>query len=304
MRVRLGINNCFALKRWPAAREWASVVRDDLGLGLVELSLDLLEGFDDPRARPRVVEATRTALTDNGLTAQSTFTGLGAYSLNLLMHPNAERREAAQRWFERVIDVSAELRVRATGGHIGSMSVPEWSDRALRAQRWAGLKTYLSALAARARDAGLDHLMVENMVAVREPATIAQVEDLLDPGDAGHVPVRLCLDVGHQVVPGTSGPDRDPYAWLARFGADAAEVQLQQSDAAADHHWPFTPEHNAVGRIDPARVLETLANAGASEVLLMLEIIPGFEEEDGRVIGELQTSVKLWRDAIAARNDV
>ncbi len=188
MRVRLGINNCFALKRWPAAREWASVVRNDLGLGLVELSLDLLEGFDDPTARPRVVEATRTALADHGLTAQATFTGLGAYSLNLLMHPNAERREAAQRWFERVIDISAELRVRATGGHIGSMSVPEWSDRALRAQRWAGLKTYLSALAARARDAGLEHLMVENMVAVREPATIAQVEDLLDPGDAGHVP--------------------------------------------------------------------------------------------------------------------
>ena len=46
MKVNLGINTCFALKRWPRPADWASVVRNDLGLDLVELSLDLVEGIE------------------------------------------------------------------------------------------------------------------------------------------------------------------------------------------------------------------------------------------------------------------
>ncbi len=41
MRARLGINNCFAVKRWPQPADWAAIVRDELGLDTVELSLDL-----------------------------------------------------------------------------------------------------------------------------------------------------------------------------------------------------------------------------------------------------------------------
>jgi hypothetical protein len=36
-------------------------------------------------------------------------------------------------------------------------------------------------------------------------------------------------------------------------------VQLQQSGGLGNHHWPFTPERNATGRVDPGRVLDTLA---------------------------------------------
>jgi D-erythrulose 1-phosphate 3-epimerase len=103
---------------------------------------------------------------------------------------------------------------------------------------------------------------------------MAQVESLLTRVIGIGVPIALCLDIGHQCVPGTSGDERDPYAWLERFGRRAPVVQLQQSDAAADHHWPFTPERNALGRIDPDRVLASLAASGAENVALVLEIIP------------------------------
>jgi sugar phosphate isomerase/epimerase len=102
-------------------------------------------------------------------------------------------------------------------------------------------------------------------------------------------------------VPGTTGPDRDPYAWLAHFGGRLAEVQLQQSDGLADHHWPFTPEHNESGRIDPGRVLDTLAAAGADDVLLVLEVIPAGEEDDEQVIAGLRSSAELWRAAMKER---
>jgi sugar phosphate isomerase/epimerase len=301
MKVNLGINTCFALKRWPRPADWASVVRNDLGLDLVELSLDLVEGIETFAGGRDAVERHRAALDANGLRVHATFTGLSAYSLDLLMHPDQGRREAALLWYRSIIDLTAALGARATGGHVGAMSVPDWSDPERRAQRWDGLKHDLKVISGYASSVGLDYLLVENLVAVREPSTMAQIEDLLTDGDADHVPWRLCLDVGHQCVPGTVGAERDPYAWLQRFGSRLAEVQLQQSDGIADHHWAFTAEHNAAGLIDPAKVLDTLETAGAGTVDLIFEIIPGFEDQDDRVITDLLASVDLWRDAIHAR---
>jgi hypothetical protein len=179
------------------------------------------------------------------------------------------------------------------------MSVADWGDAGRRAGRWAELRDSLSGIAAAARSAGLEYLLVENLASQREPSTIAGIETLLTEGDAGHVPIRLCLDVGHQCVPGTSGDDRDPYAWLARFGGRLGEVQLQQSDGAGDHHWPFTPERNEGGLIEPRRVLDTLAGAGASDVLLVLEVIPAFEQDDAGVLADLRASVEVWQAALA-----
>src|SRR5207249_4517723 len=121
---------------------------------------------------------------------------------------------------------------------------------------WIGLQESLSKLAAEAREAGLEYLMVENLAAAREPSTMAMIGELLTDGDDRHVPIRLCLDVGHMCVAGTNGPDRDPYAWLRELGPSAPVVQLQQSDAEGDHHWPFTDRYNALGRIDADRVID------------------------------------------------
>jgi D-erythrulose 1-phosphate 3-epimerase len=301
MKVQLGINTCFALKRWPRPVDWASVVRNDLGLDLVELSLDLMEGTDTFAGRRRAIERTRAALDANGLRSHATFTGLTAYSLDLLMHPDPARRDAALGWYLEVVNLTAALGASATGGHVGAMSVPDWADPERRAERWDGLKRDLATIARHARNAGLEYLLVENLVAVREPSTMVQIEDLLTDGAADSVPWRLCLDVGHQCVPGTTGAERDPYAWLERFASRLVEVQLQQSDGIADHHWAFTAEHNSTGIIDPARVLETLAGAGAGDVDLIFEIIPGWEDPDERVIDDLVYSIDLWRAAIRAR---
>ncbi|HLY14642.1 MAG TPA: sugar phosphate isomerase/epimerase [Candidatus Limnocylindrales bacterium] len=300
MNVRLGINTCFAVKRWPRPADWARVVRDDLGLDLVELSLDLLEGFETPEGLQRVAAENRAAIDEAGLRAVGTFTGLIGYSRNLLLHPDPAARAAALGWYESVIDLTAELGLAGTGGHVGALSAPDWLDPAARAARWADLKTSLASLSARARASGLEHFLVENLVPVREPSTMAQVADLLTPGDAGHVPVGVCVDLGHMCVDGQTGLERDPYAWLARFGAELLEVQLQQSDAEGDHHWAFTPERNRQGRIEAGRVLDTLDAAGARDVTLILEMIPGFEERDDQLRADLAASAAYWRAAIDA----
>ena len=306
LRARLGINNCFAVKRWPEPADWAPIVAD-LGLDTVELSLDLLAGPETltspgTRAgRSRMAERTRAALDRYGLRAGTVFTGLAAYSLNLLMHPDPGYRAVARRWYRDVIDLTAALGATAVGGHVGALSVPDGADPARRAERWAGLREHLAELAAHADQAGLDHLLVENLVTEREPSTMALIEDLCSERAPARAPVQLCLDLGHPFASGATGPDADPYAWLKHFGARVPEVQLQQTDGLGDRHWPFTAEHNTGGRIDPGLVLDTLAGAGATDVLLILEVIPAFEADDAQVIDDLRASVQVWDRALSDR---
>jgi D-erythrulose 1-phosphate 3-epimerase len=295
---RLGINTCFAVKRWPRPEEWAHIAVGELGLDLVQHSLDLVDLDAGDSALAAQAADVRGACAAAGLEVTSTFTGLIAYSTSLLLHPDAAARRHARDWYERVIEFSALAGARRAGGHVGSLSAADHEDPARRAALEAELAGTLRGLASTARAAGLDGLLVENMACAREPATIADIERLLEAGDEARVPIELCLDVGHQCVPGTSGDDRDPYTWLHRLGGRAPIVHLQQSDAAGDHHWPFTPEFNAQGRIDAARVLEAIEASGAREVELILEVIPPFEQDDGRVLADLSASVAHWRDAL------
>jgi sugar phosphate isomerase/epimerase len=297
---RLGINTCFAVKRWPQPERWARLVRDELGLNLVQHTLDLVDLDTTPGDIAGQADWLRAACAAGGLTLHSTFTGLAAYSSNLLLHPDQAARQRDRNWYRKVISFSAAVGVSSTGGHVGAYSVDDYEHPVRRRKLWDELTESLEELAGYAREMGLSCFMAENLAAAREPSTMKQLASLLTDGDAKHVPVRLCLDVGHQCVPGSSGRDRDPYAWLERLGASAAVVQLQQSDGRADHHWPFTPRTSITGIIEAERVLAALDRSGASEVTLILEIIPPFEQDDAQAMADLRESVRYWRDGLAA----
>jgi D-erythrulose 1-phosphate 3-epimerase len=296
---RLGINTCFAVKRWPRPSDWAPVVRDELGLELIQHCMDLVDLEAGRADLERQAVAVRDCCAAAGLTLHSTFTGLAAYSANLLLHPDSGRRVRARELLKLMIDFTAAAGAQSFGGHVGAYSVADWRDPGRRDELWRGLRADLDLLAAHARDAGLTSLMVENLASAREPATIGAVRALLTPGDEGRVPVVACLDVGHQCVPGSSGDDADPYAWLERLGAFAPVVQLQQSDAGADHHWPFTPQTNKIGRVRADLVLRALQASGATKVALILEVIHPFEADDDQVVDDLRASVHYWRRALA-----
>jgi sugar phosphate isomerase/epimerase len=299
---RLGINTCFAVKRWPRPEDWAAVVRNDLGLDLVELSADLFEEMDVPNERSLAIARTRAALADQGLTAETTFTGLNAFGSNLLMHPEPKRRAAGVAWYRNLVDVTAELGAIATGGHVGTMSVADWSAPDRREARMADLQAGLADIASHARRAGLEFLMLENLPSPREPSSFAWIEDLLADGDETHVPWRLCFDVGHTCTPGVTDEELDPYAWPVRFAGRIKEVQLQQTDGQGDHHWQFSAARNRAGVIDAAKLLKTLEATTVGDVRLILEIIPPGEQSDDEVLAELSESVDYWRQAIDAHS--
>ena len=59
MHVRLGINTCFAVKRWPRPEDWVPVVRDRLGLRLVQHSFDLVPAGSSPADAGAIGELRR-----------------------------------------------------------------------------------------------------------------------------------------------------------------------------------------------------------------------------------------------------
>ncbi|MEM0153776.1 MAG: hypothetical protein QXP12_06615, partial [Ignisphaera sp.] len=86
-KIRFGLNLSWAVKRWPMPEDWSEIVAR-LDVKYVQFSFDLL----DPRALSHVVEHMAGLLVDAvrkyGITVHSTFTGLGAYSFNMLSHPD------------------------------------------------------------------------------------------------------------------------------------------------------------------------------------------------------------------------
>jgi D-erythrulose 1-phosphate 3-epimerase len=273
VRLELGINNCFAVKRWPQADEWAELIVGELGLGIVQHSLDLsiLGGMDGDEAGQ-----IRRACDGAGLHVDSVFTGLSAYSSNMLLDPAAGVRDQGEQYWRQAILFAAALDAGAVGGHVGSLSRRDADDPDRRRALWSELTDRLGRLSELARERGVDTLLVENMACDREPCRMSEVASLLAPGDATRARIALCLDVGHQCVPSVVGDDNDPYAWLTAF----------------------TAEYNARGRIQAARVLEALDSSGPSAVTLMLEIIPPFEADDGKVLDELRESVDYWKQAL------
>jgi sugar phosphate isomerase/epimerase len=293
----LGINTSFAVKRWPEPERWASLV-EGLGVNLVQHTFDLAD-LDGPT---EYIEAqagsVRDACRSRGLRLHSTFTGLAAYSSNLLLHPDQLVRERAEDWYRRAIDFSAWAGAASTGGHLGAFSISDWQDQTRRESLTRDLERSLMRLTEHAKRQGLRSLLVENMAAAREPSTMEWMTTLIGPGDEDSVPVTLCLDVGHQCVPGSEGAERDPYEWLRRLGSVAEVIHLQQTDENADHHWAFTEETAALGRIRADDVMAALIASGVREVALVLEVVPAFEADDDTVMRDIRTSIDYWRQAI------
>ena len=301
VRVRLGVTTTFAVKRWPRPADWAPIVRDRLGLRLVQHTIDLVEPALGTGTVFSRSGAVRKATADHGLEIHSTVTGRSAGTRCLLLHPDLEARTEARVYFHRLISFTEHIGGIATGGHLGAFSSSDARDPDRRQARWADLTAALTGLAIDGRRSGLEYIVVENRPSARETSDMAEIRDLLRDGDMLHAPIRLCMDLGHMCVAGASDEDRDPYAWLRAFAPVAPIVQVQQSDAEGDRHWPFTPARNAVGRIDADRVLDALGEGGAEDVTLMLEVSPGDEQDDNGVVEDLVVSIAYWREALAHR---
>lgn len=299
VKIHLGFNNCWAVKRWPLPEEWAEICRK-MDVEYVQFSFDLLDPKTSEPALSNMIRRIKDATSKYGVKIHSTFTGLAAYSMNLLTHPDVGMRADALDWYGRAIEVTSLMGVYATGGHIAAQSYNDFRSPERRKFIESVLIDSVKYLASYAKSMGLKMLLWEPMPVLREPpATIEDAKRILKMvNDIEAVPVKLAIDLGHQCTVHASGKDTDPYSWLRELGAFSPVIHVQQTDGKGDRHWPFTEKYNKIGIIDPRKVIEAVEDSGATETYFMLEYIPPFEEDDDMVLENLRESLKYLKDFI------
>ena len=168
--MNLGINLGFALKRWPEPERWASIVRDDLGLDLVQFTFDLLDPWWPQRAPGTMAGRVRQAAEAFDLTIHSAQLGLAWYTYNGFLHPDPPDDSGA-----RVVAAGGRNRGgdrgAGVGGPLGALSVDEAADPARSSAAYAALLDDVIAASEAAAAAGLEALLVEpTPAAARDPA--------------------------------------------------------------------------------------------------------------------------------------
>lgn len=118
--MNFGINLSFAVKRWVESPVWAQLVRETLGLELVQFTYDLLDPCRPAASRRPMASEVRRAANDWGLQIESAFSGLANYCFDGLLHPDAAGRGASVEWWKRAFDVAAEVGAKASGGPLAS----------------------------------------------------------------------------------------------------------------------------------------------------------------------------------------
>lgn len=293
--IVLGINNAFAMRNWPEPEAWARIIAEDLGLREVQFSFDLLDPTLPEPGRSATCAAVTEAVRAHGLSLRTTFTGLVIYAQSHLAHPDPMMRERAWDWYVRALEVSRLLGAEACGGHVGVMSVRDYADPGRRALVRAYLIEAVRRLTHAAKAMGQEYFLWELMPAPREtPHTPQEAREILAEVNAGAaVPVRLCFDLGHCMVT-ESGDPGDPYAWLEDLLPWSPVIHLQQTDGKADRHWPFSPEFNTVGIIDPRQVVDIVRGSPLDRVSLLFELAHPFDAPEQRIIDAHRWSVEAW----------
>jgi len=165
----LGFNNCFAVKRWPLPVDWAEVCAKELEVDLVQFSFDILDPTMSEPALAEMISQTVDALHETGLTIHSTFTGLAAYSRNLLTHPNPGMRADAIRWYAGAMEMTRKMGAKITGGHLAALSRRDYADVERRKNMMTILVENLWHLSSLAAHESLNILLWEPMPLLREP---------------------------------------------------------------------------------------------------------------------------------------
>lgn len=199
-KISLGIDNCFACKRWTQPDTWMEIIRD-FGISLVEVSADtecdpLYLGPDYMKAWVfKVLEAS----SKTGVQVVNFYSGHGTYSTTGLTHT-----EQSARIFFRDHWLKAQMQTAAifnAGMGFFAHGIDETVLQSPQKYR-AALDTLaedLGGLAVFAQEIGLKALSLEQMYTPHQPPwTIEGARKLIEGIFEKHAaPLYLTLDLGH-----------------------------------------------------------------------------------------------------------
>ncbi|MCL5985556.1 MAG: sugar phosphate isomerase/epimerase [Actinobacteria bacterium] len=287
----------------PETERWLEVVTDVLGLDLIEFNSDILDPlFNAPQEYIEVAKEIRIATQEAGVRIHNYFTGEITHYVNFLTHPDPRLRGGGIRWAKGAIDIASIIGARAIGSNFNNIPFYVRENEKSFEATLDYLISALASLTEYSREKGLDMLLWEQMYAPSEvPYTINQAKDLFAMvNEISSLPVRMVIDFGHACARDFEHTDDDlnPYRWIEECGSLAEVIHLQQTDGVGSRHWPFTPEYNRRGIIDPEKFLDVIEKSGASELYLIFEIFFSLNTPESKIFREMEDSVKFWRKYI------
>ena len=289
----VGVNLCFAIKRWPEPEEWARIAADELGVSSVQFTMDLIDPWWPESDRAAMAARVREAAGRRGIAIHSVQIGLAGYTYNGLLHPDETARRIAEEWWRRSIDLAAELGAGAAGGPIGALSVADAASPERRKALYAEVVGRLGGLADHAKRSGLEALLVEPTPLPREiPSTIDEAKRLVADTSGGAVPLRFVIDVGHALYRPLYGEDASLVPWLTELRDHIGVLHLQNHDYRADAHWGWP---DARGSYDPAGFHREVREAGLDHLPVFIEVFSPFEQADDEIVPLIRSSLAACR---------
>jgi D-erythrulose 1-phosphate 3-epimerase len=292
--MEFGVNLSFAPKRWPEPEAWARIVREDMGLDLVQFSFDLLDPWwPDP---PRIQQAhrVRAAAEAAGITIHSAQIGISSYTFNGLLHPDPVVRDLGVTWWTRAVEVAAAMGAGAAGGPLGALTSSSALVEGERERAYQDVLAIIVKLADRAGAAGLRGLLIEPTPQAREiPSSIAESVRLMrDLEGQCRVPVKYVLDIGHALYQPLYGPEARLAEWFEAVGPHTGILHIQNTDFQSDSHWGWP---DARGIYSVADFADQVRTAGLDTVPIFLEVFYPFEFSDDLVLANAVSSVEHCR---------
>ncbi|MBY5518090.1 sugar phosphate isomerase/epimerase family protein [Rhizobium leguminosarum] len=297
MPLTLSLNTNPLVNRFADSDDLIDTVARDLRIRDLQLTHEFINPSWQAPVISRLTRTMSAALKRTGVRVTSGMTG--PYGrLNHFGHPDADVRRYYVDWFKTFADITADLGGHSVGTQFAIFTYKDFDDPARREELikiaidcWADVAEY-------ARAAGLSYMFWEPMSIGREfgetiGACLSLQERLTAAGMA--IPMWMMADIDHGDITSADSDDYDPYAWARAVPPVSPIIHIKQSLMDKGGHRPFTAEFNAKGRIQPAPLLQALAEGGAKDNEICLELsFKEREPNDRQVIPQIAESVAFW----------
>ena len=297
MALSLSLNTNPLVNRFAEPDDLIGTVARDLRIRDLQLTHEFINPSWPAPVIRRLTRAMGAALTRTGVRVTSGMTG--PYGrLNHFGHPDRDVRRYYVDWFKTFADIIGDLGGTGVGTQFAIFTYQDYDNPQRRKDLIRIAIDCWAEVADHAKAAGLSYVFWEPMSVGREfGETIAACMELQDRLTAANmaVPMWMMADIDHGDVTSPNSDDTDPYAWARAVPKVSPIIHIKQSMMDKSGHRPFTAEYNAKGAIQPEPLLAALAQGGAVDNEICLELsFKEREPNDRQVIAQIAESVAFW----------
>ncbi|MFA1624821.1 sugar phosphate isomerase/epimerase family protein [Rhizobium mongolense] len=297
MPLTLSLNTNPLVNRFADPDDLIETVARDLRIRDLQLTHEFINPSWQAPVIRRLARTMNAALKRTGVRITSGMTG--PYGrLNHFGHPDADVRRYYIEWFKTFADITADLGGHSVGTQFAIFTYKDFDDPVRREELVKIAIDCWAEIADHARAAGLSYIFWEPMSIGREfgetiAACLSLQKRLAAAGLA--IPMWMMADIDHGDITSANPDDYNPYAWARAVPPVSPIIHIKQSLMDKGGHRPFTAEFNAKGRIQPAPLLQALAEGGAKDNEICLELsFKEREPNDRQVIPQIAESVAFW----------